>query len=290
LSTAPHPVRIPELFESEGLDRLTPPKLEIPPIENTTETFTLDRWVFGQYNKLLPAKANCRALIRLTAGQDNGAPLNTTAARIAEAAALLGDYFADHDRRHQIGRDAALATAFPRSGGDSEKSRARYANQFVGSVNSQAALSGLLWDYRLAGLVSTNGARLLPTKQGIDLARLSNPVLDGYQTAPAQKFSSEETAFLLEHIRSSIPVETFSFRTLIQAIMDGADTPDKLDEALRSLVPTGSTRSLSPSFLASQRSGALSRMADLGLIVRVRRGVKVSYTLAQDAEAFLGHG
>jgi hypothetical protein len=285
---APSQVQIPEMFKFEGMDRLTSATLEFPPIENTYETFTLDRWIFGQYNKLLPAKVNCRALLRLAAGPENGGSLDTAAAQIAEVAALLGDYLSDHDHRHQIGRDDALATAFPRSGPDAEKSRARYANQFVGSANSQGVPSGLLWDYRLAGLASGNGPRLLPTEQAIRFARLANPILDGCQTVPAQKFSSEETAFLLDHIRSFVPAEQFAFGTLIQAITDGADTPDKLDEALRAFVPADTNRSLSQSFLTSQRSGALSRMADLGLIERVRRGVKVSYIIAQHGEAFIG--
>jgi hypothetical protein len=157
-------------------------------------------------------------------------------------------------------------------------------------ANSQNVLSGLLWDYRLAGLASGNEPLLLPTKQAIQLAKLTNPILDGCQAEPTQKFSVEETEFLLEHIRAFVPVESFAFRTLLQAIADGADTPDKLDETLRALVPNDSSRSLSPSFLTSQRSGALSRMADLGLIVRVRRGVKVSYTITEAGKEFMTNG
>jgi hypothetical protein len=68
-TVASAPVRIPDLFLSEGLDELPVFTLEIPPTENNGEMFSLDRWLFGQYNKLLPAKANCRALVCLTAGQ-----------------------------------------------------------------------------------------------------------------------------------------------------------------------------------------------------------------------------
>ena len=286
---APSPVHIPELFLPEGLDGLSCATVEVLPTDNSQKAFTLDRWMFGQYNKLLPAKVNCRALVRLVNTQEYGVPLEEATRQIAEAAARLGDYLADHDRRHRIGRDDTLATAFPRSGPDAEKSRARYANQFVGNINSQGVLFGLLWDYHLAGLASGNGTRLLPTEQALHLARLSNPILDGCQTKPTQKFSSEETAFLLEHIRSSVPVEAFAFRTLIHAIANGAETPDKLDEALHVLVPTDSNRSLSPSFLISQRSGALSRMADLGLITRERKGVRVLYRVTQDGEAFMAN-
>lgn len=283
------PISIPDLFLPVGVDGLSVTTVDIERQEPiAADSFTLDCWLFGQYNKLLPAKANCRALVRLAAEHPDGEPLEETAPRIAEVAALLGDWLADHDRRHQIGRDDALATAFPRSGPDAEKSRARYANQFVGSVNSRGALSGLLRDYRLAGLAPGNGPRLLPTKQGVNLAWLANPILDGHQTEPAQRFSAEETAFLLEHIRSFVPVEAFAFRTLLRAIADVADTPDKLDEVLRVFVPTDSNRSLSPSFLTSQRSGALSRMADLGLIARVRKGVRVSYAMTEQGQIFIG--
>ena len=44
---------------------------------------------------------------------------------------------------------------------------------------------------------------------------------------------------------------------------------------------------LSQSFLASQRSGAVSRMSDLGLIERRREGVRVFYAVTDDGRAFL---
>lgn len=295
------PVCIPDLFLADGLDDLSAATAEIPATGEPDEAFTLDRWLFGQYNKLLPIKANCRALLRIAAEHPEGVPLENLAPRIGEAAALLGDYLADHDRRHQIARDDLLATAFPRSGPEAEKSRARYANQFVGSVNSQGVLSGMLWDYRMALLGSgmavpalnqgqdacATYAQLLLTEPALQFARLANPVLDGCQVNPIQKFSSEEAEFLLGHIRAHVPVEAFAFQTLIQAIADGADTPDTLDESLHVHVPTETNRSLSPSFLTSQRSGALSRMADLGLIARERKGVRVSYTITPEGEAFV---
>lgn len=287
LSSKEGPLFIPDLFRGAGLEALSVRTLDIQSEKlDTGEVFTVDRWLFGQYNKLLPIKVSCRALARLSAKDENGVPLERVTSIIAESAASLGDYLSDHDRRHLIGRDDALATAFPRSGKDTEKSRIRYANQFVGSVNSIGQLSGLLWDYRMACLVPEDKSRLRLTEQGLKLAQLTNPILDGHQAEPVQKFSVEEIAFLLGHIRSFIPVEEFTFRTLLRAIGEGANTPGKLDEALRPLVPGGSNRSLSPSFLTSQRSGALSRMADLGLISRIRKGVKVSYAITEQGHTF----
>jgi hypothetical protein len=292
-------VHIPEMFSLAELGSLPVSTIE-PPNGNlpTDGIFTLDRWLFGQYNKLLPLKANCRALARLSANHENGVPLESDAVRIAEAAALLGDYLSEFDRRDRTSRDEALATAFPRRLPDPEKaenSRARYANQFVGAVNSKGELSGLLWEYRMAVLTCAMGvspmtARLSLTTSGLAFARLPNPILDEAQSGASGKFSTEEVDFLLDHIRRHVPAEEFAFRTLIAAIQNGADTPEKLDEALRPLVPTETNRSLSESFLSSQRSGALSRMADLALIARVRKGVRVSYVVTEQEAGFVSGG
>ena len=62
------PTTVPSIFSVDGLEDLALiPTADIPPAALTEDTYTLDRWLFGQYNKLLPAKANCRALMRMIA-------------------------------------------------------------------------------------------------------------------------------------------------------------------------------------------------------------------------------
>lgn len=274
------PLSIPDIFLLYEQDNLHINTLE-PQCDNldTGKIFTLDRWLFGQYNKLLPAKASCRALAHMASIYEKGIPLAVAGSEIARDASELGDWLSSRDYQNKVGRDDALSTAFPRSGPESEKSRVRYANQFVGSINFHGQLSGLLSDYRLAALATADPPELLLTTHGLAFAKLSNPVIDGTQREMTRKFSSEENSFLMNLIRQFVPVEDFAFRTLIKAVLDGADTPDKLGEALLSLTPSDSNRSLSNSFLASQRSGALSRMADIGLIMRVRQGVRVTYAI-----------
>jgi hypothetical protein len=274
------PPSIPDIFLLHEQDNLHINTLE-PQCDNldTGKIFTLDRWLFGQYNKLLPAKASCRALAHMASTYEKGIPLAVAGSEIARDASELGDWLISRDYQNKVGRDDALSTAFPRSGPESEKSRVRYANQFVGSINFHGQLSGLLSDYRLAALATADPPELLLTTHGLAFAKLSNPVIDGTQREMTRKFSSEENSFLMDLIRQFVPAEDFAFRTLIKAVLDGADTPDKLGEALLSLTPSDSNRSLSNSFLASQRSGALSRMADIGLIMRVRQGVRVTYAI-----------
>ncbi|HEX9987293.1 MAG TPA: hypothetical protein VGE45_02310 [Chloroflexia bacterium] len=250
----------------------------------------LDRWLFGQYNKLLPAKANCRALSNLLKEEPGGVPLSRASTIIAEHAVVLGDYLLWHDQEHTAARDDALSTAFPTSKDKEnsegvEKARVRYANQFVASVNSNGRLSGLLLDLKFINYVKRKDPLLQLTEVGWRFAAMTNPVLEDTQKEPTQRFSDEEVALLVEHIKRSVPAEDFAYRAIIKAIMDGANTPETIDKALEVYSP--SNHNLSTSFLSSQRSGAISRMADLGLIERVRNGVRVSYSVTPSGVGYL---
>src|SRR6266480_4770751 len=99
-------------------------------VKKHQESIPLANWLFGQYNRLLPVKASCRALARLTPSSE-GVESSKAARVIADAANELGLYLKMLDRRHKRSRDDLLATAFP-STSDPEKGKLRYASQFVG--------------------------------------------------------------------------------------------------------------------------------------------------------------
>jgi hypothetical protein len=281
---------IPALFQKEGFPQEPPAGLAELPTDMwaPSQTVPLDRWVLGQQNRLLPAKVNARALIRLFLESPKGLPISATAQSVAASAAAFGDYLAALDETRKLSRDDALATAFPTTAEDADKGRARYANQFVVYQNSRGELSGLMVDLKLANVVSQRKERLVvPTRVAWELARLPNPILDGNIDGQIEKFSAEERSLLLRHIAASVPVEAFAYRAVLKAIQEGNNTPDKMDTALKTYVTEDRAEKLSQSFLASQRSGAVSRMSDLGLVGRQREGTRVSYVLTEDGQAFL---
>jgi hypothetical protein len=207
---------------------------------------------------------------------------------VSKQAAVLGDYLAKHDERNNLKRGEALATAFPRTGADAGKGRLRYANQFVASVNRQGNLSGLLADLKLIALADGRDAQLLLTEAGWNFAALDNPVFDGVQEYPAQKFTDYERGFLLDHVNRSVPVEDSAYRMILEAVQRGADTPDALDAFLaEKFMTSGSGKSTSNSFLSTQRSGAVSRMADLSLMRRQRNGTRISYVVTDQGTQYL---
>jgi hypothetical protein len=284
------PATIPALFQKEGFPDEPPPGLAELPADMWApgQAVPLDRWVLGQQNRLLPAKVNARALIRLFLESPKGLPITLTAERLAAEAAVLGDYLAALDEAHKVSRDGALATAFPMTAEEADKGRVRYANQFVVYQNGRGELSGLMVDLKLVNIVPQRKDRLIvPTRVAWEFARLPNPVLDGGADGGAEKFAPEERSLLLRHIASSVPVEAFAFRAILEAVRNGNNIPDKIDAALKIHVAKDRAEKLSQSFLASQRSGAISRMSDLGLIERQREGVRVSYVLTDAGRAFL---
>jgi hypothetical protein len=284
------PATVPALFLQEGFPEDRPVGLAELPTDMWApgQVVPLDRWVLGQQNRLLPAKVNARALIRLFQDSPKGLPIAPTAERLAAEAAVLGDYLAALDEARKVSRDAALATAFPTTAEDADKGRVRYANQFVVYQNSRGELSGLMVDLKLVNVVPQRKERLIvPTRIAWEFARLPNPVLDGEIDGQTEKFTAEERSLLLRHIATSAPVEAFAYCAVLKAVRDGNNTPEKIDAALKVYVAEDRVEKLSQSFLASQRSGAVSRMSDLGLVERQREGVRVSYAVTEEGQAFL---
>ena len=244
----------------------------------------IDRWLFGQYNRLFPAKATTRALSTLLLSGHAGESIEDLAGQVAREAGVLGDVLAARDSASEVGRDDALATAFPSSQGpNSEKGVLRYTTQFVVSVNSNGQLSGLLVGLKLANRLNGPKSAVSLTEAGWEFARLPNPVLDDGADGRNGKFSSDEIQFMLRHIRETVPAERFAYQKVLEAIESGNKTPESLDSALAVL----KSKNLSPSFLSTQRSGAVSRMSDLGLVARERSGVRVEYVATDLGRQFL---
>ncbi|MGI8785479.1 MAG: hypothetical protein ACR2L2_17745 [Acidobacteriota bacterium] len=279
---------IPELFT---FGNLTPePPLQIAPQSNDVffpgQPVPIDRWIFGQFSKLLPAKASCRALARMYPPPANGFELDKVAPRIAQEAEALGTYLALRDRERRLSRDDAWAVGFPSGEDKADRSRLRYANQFVGAIGRQGTLTGLLIDLKLINLGRNGTKRVFLTRQGWEFAALQNPVLD--DASADGKFTAAEVTFLLQRIQENIPVEDFAFRTILSAIRDGHDTPTQLDEICKQYLPPERQNEITKAVVTTQRTGVIARMFDLGLINRNRTGVRVSYALTGLGDRYVG--
>lgn len=246
----------------------------------------VDRWLFGQHNKLLPVKASCRWLANMSVN-GQGVPLGKAASEISACAAELGDYLQAIDEKSSLTRDEVLASAFPVKKRDMDgKGRLRFANQFVGSMNKHAQLSGMLIDLKLINCVPGKEPRLLLTEPGWRFAAAENPIFDRGSDRPP-RFSEEEVLMLLEHVRLHVPAEDYAFKTITRALLDGASNPEKLDAYLKRFLSQREGKPFTEAFLTTQRSGAISRMADLGLLEKQRDGIRVNYVASNRAVQYL---
>ena len=97
---------------------------------------------------------------------------------------------------------------------------------------------------------------------------------------------NEEVHFLFDHIMEVVPHESFAFTTVVKSIESGANTPELLDQALGHYLPTRTDSPFSPAFLTTQRAGVISRLSDLGLVERVRDGIKVAYAVTDQGRKY----
>src|SRR5262249_13534175 len=160
--------------------------------------------------------------------------------RIAGEASDLADYLAELDSRLSLQREDSLALGFPSTGENADRSRLRYATQFVASMTKDGTPWGLLPSLGLAAVTTDDGAKIQLTNVGWRFAVLENPVLDG--GGGPDRFSPTETSFLLEHIASSVPNEDFAYRTILEAVRSGKVTPERLDRVCQEYVPANLRR------------------------------------------------
>jgi hypothetical protein len=285
------PLQYPPLFSmktasTEGLELPSPHKttanlVNVPPAQ----------WLFGQYNKFLPVKATCRALLNLQREQPSGISVEDAASKIAHAACGLAEFLKALDAQRHLRREDALAAAFPSSDVNGGGSRLRFGNQFVATIR-QGQLGGFPAALRLVTINSSKEPRVSLTKAGGDFAVLANPVLDGNGHGALRKFSDTEVKFLLGHISQSVPEEVSAYVAIIDAIAKGANAPDAIDKFLcrkfnlQVSVNAESDNQITQTFLATQRTGAISRMVDLGLLTREKFGLRVIYAITQNGETF----
>lgn len=274
---------VPALFH---VQRETPQPSQFAALQKSSsgKAGTVDAWMFGQFNRLLPAKVTCRALVGIIANGEDRQPLEKLAKSIANEAAKLGQYLAALDEKRHLGRDEAMAIAFPKHPSEF-KSVQRFANQFVASANKEGELSGLGVSLKLIGRHPSYAEGISLTEAGWQFGMMENPLLDGIPASNFQKFGDDEISFLLDYIVASVPAEASAYRTILAEVSRGALTPDDLDAALMSL--PGHSKKTLRQYVSTQRSGAICRMADLDLIGRSRTGTRVSYVLTPRGKDFL---
>ena len=89
-----------------------------------------------------------------------------------------------------------------------------------------------------------------------------------------------------------MPEVASAYDSIIDGIAEGANNPDELDQYLCNrfkleiaMRPENDSQ-VTQTLLTTQRTGAISRMADLGLLLRSKEGLRVTYIATDSALEF----
>jgi hypothetical protein len=259
-----------------------------PPDANRLTTGPL----WGQYNKIFPAKLVVRRLANVIHGQNED---RTSTPRdgiqwidfkhfwkeTAELARNYGLQIKEYDAKKSRGRGEKLSAGLP-TGDDAEKSVGRFKTHFVGRAKQDGSLTGAAPSLRLANITEQDVSRVGITEAGLEFAELYNPLLDMGPEAD-EPLSADERDFYMNHVRQDLPAEHEALVTAAAAIAHGHDRPDELTDRIARL-----QENWSESMANTMRSGIVSRMHELGLVERERVGQRgIAYTLTDLGEALL---
>lgn len=248
----------------------------ITPFPNVKPT---TRPLWGQFYRFLPVKLAVRLLARAQSEQppeikeffDKAV---AEALDLADQLRLIGDA-----KRSSNG--LSLAAGLPSGERDWRKSSERFFSQYVGRVRSDGTLDGFLAALGFATLHQKDKKLLIGlTNSGIEFSSLPNPILDDGDII--QPLSNEEVSFLIAHIAHQMPGESDQVREIVQSISQGIDTPKELDSHLNTYYRTRyPDEKWTEAKVSVMRAGAISRLAEMGVINVAKKGARVKYKLVE---------
>jgi Arc/MetJ-type ribon-helix-helix transcriptional regulator len=243
-------------------------------------------WMWGQTNKILPVKIGLRALLNLI-NSTEWMDLEVFRNKAAEVAAIFAQRLISYEEEKNKKRDERISTGLP-AGDEEFKSKARYKGHFLAYIRKDGKLDGALSFLRLVNLTKgDNGNALIGlTDAGLRFARLKNPVIDRDNFDIS--LGEEEIIFYLDHISKNVKGEFVAFNWLLEKLDGGIIHREEINKNLKEEL--GGVWEASDAVINTQRAGLMARMIEMGLIDRVRKGIRVFYYISDRGKAYLSEG
>lgn len=247
-----------------------------------------DDYLWGQYNRIFPVKVAVRVALNLArTKQAEYLPLAVLHEDAARAARMLGREIEREEKDTGRKRGEIISAGLP-IGRAQDKAKLRFQNHFIGYLSRRNDDSGS--KPRVGGAAPT--LRFLDIKKddrsivagltelGLKFASMPNPVIESHDYSTP--FSAQEIDFLLDHIATQLPAEAKLIHLVLSCIKKGTASPNDLNAEVRSFNPKW--KGSEP---VTMRSGVVSRISELGLLVREKDGVKVTYKLTELGAKYL---
>jgi hypothetical protein len=239
--------------------------------------------LWGQYYRFLPIKVGVRVLLNMSS--ELFPKLHDFTERVTNAALPLRHRLAKLDRMNGRSFGELLSASFPTN---DERSVRRFVNQYMLYLRtSDMTLLGMMPELKLINVTPGEDgiARIGLTKFGSQFALLQNPAID---LGIPESLSDDEINFLLSHIADNIPAEAEHMTCALTAIGKGMKTRNELNSVLKKYYSKyHKSAEWSDTVVNTMRSGLLSRLNDLRLVQREKRGKYVSYHLTEAGKKYL---
>ncbi len=236
--------------------------------------------LWGQYNRIFPIKITLRTLANLLK-DDETVELHILQSQAVYAAREIGLTLRKEDEKNERKYGDMFSSALP-VGRRITRTENRFVNDFVGNYTRAGRIEGAPGALKFLNIVEEkDGSRKVGiTKAGRDFAALQNPILD--ERNYSMTLSKAESAFYIENVFKNLKREAEVIISVLNEVNNGRSSPSELNQAMNQF-----SKGWSPAMINSIRAGAISRLQELGLINRNRKGINVKYSLTKSGKETL---
>jgi len=265
-------------------ETVTPSLDEATSIRTTRESNdeeVLGGLLWGQYYRFLPIKFSLRHLAN---HKEFFPQLSVFKDATCTAAEEFGKQLRKLDSVAGNKSGERISVSFPEH---NDKSRRRFMDQYIGFVrSSDKKSSGMLLELRFARVFTEKRTESIGlTESGKAFAALENPVLDKHRASPI--FSKSETDFIVNHLCDKLPQEALHMGVILEHLGGGKGRTD-LNSSLEDFYKKyqAHDKAWTNEMINLMRAGAMSRMWELGMIEKTRKGLMVTYKGTQLGETY----
>jgi hypothetical protein len=239
--------------------------------------------LWGQYYRFLPVKVGVRVLLNMYT--EYFPELRDFTEKVTNVALPLRHQLAKLDRMDRRSFGELLSATFPTN---DEKSVNRFVNQYMLHLRtSDMALLGMMPELKLINVISDDKgiARIGLTNFGSQFAVLQNPAID---LDKPESLSPEEIDFILNHIADNLPAEFEHMIVVLKCILDSKNTRNDLNSTLKGYyLHYHKGSEWSDTVVNTMRSGLVSRLNELGLVRREKRGKFIRYHITDAGQKYI---
>lgn len=265
------------------LQLLKIPSTEPSLLDSPTQENLTSKILWGQYYRFLPCKVGVRVLSNMYT--KDLPSLYHFIDSVNSIAVQLRNQLSKLDRIDRRSFGERLSASFPTN---DEKSTNRFANQYMVYLRtSDMKIVGMMPDLKFVNVIiqEDGSVKVGLTKSGVQFVQMQNPVID---VNKPESLSKQEKEFLLSHIAKSLPDELEHMSTILLAIKEGKKTRKEHNAVLKYYYTKYHSGSQwSDAVVNTMRSGLVSRMNELGLIRREKRGKNVHYHITPEGKKYL---